>query len=241
MVTESKQRVHKTDKTSDNYKGIPAHAAAGLHDEIFREVCQRFSASRGPILELAAGSGALTQRLLDHGFDVHPVDLSADTWRVPDVAPEIADFNRPGWTGTLKRPRYAQIVAAEVIEHLDNPRGFMRDIHALLEPGGTAIVTTPNPLSAMSTALSLVDSRYYVFDRKYYYDAGHVSMLPPWMLRCHAEEAGLGVEKLVTVCEPRFDSAVKTAVYGAWRIIFSTVRRQRELGKQISLMVVTRR
>ena len=40
--------------------------------------------------------------------------------------------------------RFDVIVAAEVVEHLENPRFMIREIFRLLRPGGTAIVSTPN-------------------------------------------------------------------------------------------------
>ncbi len=36
------------------------------------------------------------------------------------------------------------VVAAEVIEHLENPRCMVRDLFRLCRPGGSVIVTTPN-------------------------------------------------------------------------------------------------
>jgi 2-polyprenyl-3-methyl-5-hydroxy-6-metoxy-1,4-benzoquinol methylase len=36
------------------------------------------------------------------------------------------------------------VIAGEVIEHVDNPGGFLEGVRSLLAPGGTAIVTTPN-------------------------------------------------------------------------------------------------
>lgn len=240
MVVLKRTRVHRTDQTSDQYKGIPAHAAAGLHDAIIRVVKENFSPNRGPVLDLAAGSGALTQRLIDGGFDVHPVELSPDSWRVRTVEPTVADFNQVGWTNNLKMAHYSQIVAAEIIEHLDNPRQFLREIYSLLEPNGKIIITTPNPLSAMSVALSLFDSRYYVFDQEYYYTAGHVSMIPTWLLKCHSLDAGLSLMQIETVCEPVFDTAWKTIVFSCWRVFLSIVRRQKGLSKQISMALLER-
>ncbi len=39
------------------------------------------------------------------------------------------------------------VVAVETIEHLENPRAFVRELARLCRPGGTVLVTTPNQLS----------------------------------------------------------------------------------------------
>ena len=43
------------------------------------------------------------------------------------------------------------IVAGEIIEHLENPGMFLRNMGAHLKPGGVIIISTPNPFYAGST------------------------------------------------------------------------------------------
>jgi SAM-dependent methyltransferase len=40
---------------------------------------------------------------------------------------------------------YEVVVAGDLIEHLEDPAAFLRYVHAALEPGGLAVITTPNP------------------------------------------------------------------------------------------------
>jgi 2-polyprenyl-3-methyl-5-hydroxy-6-metoxy-1,4-benzoquinol methylase len=47
------------------------------------------------------------------------------------------------------------VVAGEVIEHLDDPGSFLEGMHALVAPGGTLVVTTPNA-SGLVNALALL-------------------------------------------------------------------------------------
>jgi 2-polyprenyl-3-methyl-5-hydroxy-6-metoxy-1,4-benzoquinol methylase len=230
-------RAHRSDTTSEKYKGIPIHAANGLHEVVMTKITGSFD-PRQPTLELAAGSGALTQRLIDNGFSVDPVDLSDSGWSVKTIKPVVADFNTSHWNDALHQKEYSQIVAVEVIEHLDNPRQFLRDLYAILKPGGKLIVTTPNPLSAMSIALSLTQERYYVFDRSCYFTTGHVTLIPPWMLACHAEEAGFRVKELRSICQPVFNAWWKRYLHAAWSYIVLACRRSSKMNQQVTLAIL---
>ena len=47
------------------------------------------------------------------------------------------------------------VVAGEVIEHLDDPGGFLDGVHALVRPGGIFVVTTPNAAGLVNAAALL--------------------------------------------------------------------------------------
>ena len=47
------------------------------------------------------------------------------------------------------------VVAGEVIEHLDDPGGFLDGVHALVAPGGLLVVTTPNASGLVNAAALL--------------------------------------------------------------------------------------
>lgn len=47
--------------------------------------------------------------------------------------------------------RFDAIVAGELIEHLENPGLFLRNMHRHLKPGGTIIISTPNPFYSGQT------------------------------------------------------------------------------------------
>jgi 2-polyprenyl-3-methyl-5-hydroxy-6-metoxy-1,4-benzoquinol methylase len=75
-----------------------------------------------------------------------------------DIDPEgAAVLNKQGYhvivadveTMDLGR-QFNTIIAGEIIEHLENPGLFMRNMHKHLLPGGTIIVSTPNPFYAGS-------------------------------------------------------------------------------------------
>jgi len=84
----------------------------------------------------------------------------------------------------------ADVVAAvEVIEHLENPRDFMRKLVRLLKPGGWVIVTTPNQLSLLSLLTLVVKHRFQAFQDVHY--PTHLTALLEIDLRRIAGECGL--------------------------------------------------
>ena len=58
--------------------------------------------------------------------------------------------------------------AVEVIEHLENPRAFVRELARITRPGGWIAVTTPNQLSALSLLTLLLKGRFSAFQERDY-------------------------------------------------------------------------
>jgi 2-polyprenyl-3-methyl-5-hydroxy-6-metoxy-1,4-benzoquinol methylase len=93
---------------------------------------------RGDILDYGAGAGHLTERLLSlqqfagvSAADIMPIPaalVGRARWIEQDLNLSLESANAT----------FDVIVAAEVIEHLENPRFMLREIHRLLRPGGTA-------------------------------------------------------------------------------------------------------
>lgn len=95
----------------------------------------------GRALELGAGSGALAERLQKAGFRVTAADLT-NYFELDSDFVQL-DFDDPQFDGKLAAG-FDLITSVEVIEHLENPTAFLRSIERLLNPGGLAILTTPN-------------------------------------------------------------------------------------------------
>lgn len=84
----------------------------------------------------------------------------------------------------------ADVVAAvEVIEHLENPRDFLRKLVRLVKPGGWVIVTTPNQLSLLSLLTLAIKQRFQAFQDVHY--PAHLTALLEVDLRRIAAECGL--------------------------------------------------
>lgn len=72
------------------------------------------------------------------GLDILETDVGALVERGYDV--RVHDLASKPFDG-----RFDLVVAGEIIEHLGNPEGFLRNAAAALLPGGRLVVTTPNP------------------------------------------------------------------------------------------------
>src|SRR5262249_53598446 len=109
-----------------------------------------------------------------------------------DSFPEIGQFTYVDLdTGTIPwASGIADVVAAvETIEHLENPRAFVRELRRLAAPGGWIIITTPNQLSLLSKLTLVVKNHFNAFTDNSY-PAHLTALLESDLLRI-ARESGL--------------------------------------------------
>jgi SAM-dependent methyltransferase len=141
----------------------------------------------GLLLDVGCGTGGLWPCLRGQ-FDRY---VGADVVRY-DVFPHEAEFlavdldgGRVPWPDGG-----ADVVAAvETIEHLENPRAFLRELVRLTAPGGWVIVTTPNQLSLLSKLTLVLKNRFNAFQDGDY--PAHLTALLEIDLRRMAGEVGL--------------------------------------------------
>ena len=114
----------------------------------------------GSVLDFGAGTGTLTRLLVDSGrfASVAAADLMAQPAGFDDVQWIRGDLNN-----SLPVPdaSFDSVIAAEVIEHLENPRAMARELFRILKLAGTAIVSTPNNES-WRALISLLRRGHYV-------------------------------------------------------------------------------
>lgn len=102
---------------------------------------------KGRVLELAAGSGAFAQSLVELGFSVEACDLYPEHFRVPGVTIKFADLSE---RLPYDDASFEFLSCLEGIEHLEDQFAFARECWRVLKPGGRLLISTPNILGLAS-------------------------------------------------------------------------------------------
>jgi SAM-dependent methyltransferase len=94
------------------------------------------------VIDLGCGEGYLTYALRSAGYRCVGIDLSQT---VVDRARKR--FGHDDWFATpdrIQERRADLVIALEIIEHVPDPVGFLRDAVKLVKDGGAVVATTPN-------------------------------------------------------------------------------------------------
>lgn len=147
------------------YKGIRIKADTGLHEQL-EEIVLRNLDKNKKILDFGCGEGALSQRLKDDGYQIYSVDINAEDFKA-DTQFEALDFNNAAMVSEFYRKHHEEfdlVMGIEVIEHVENPWDYMRNLKSLVKPGGLILVSTPNITSYYSRIRFLFYGRFHQFD-----------------------------------------------------------------------------
>ncbi|MGA8568406.1 MAG: methyltransferase domain-containing protein [Candidatus Binataceae bacterium] len=158
-------------------------------DAVYRMVAAKLQAlgsGAGVLLDVGCGSGALRPYVASLCERYVGVDLVRY-----DLFPAECEFHQANLDRELPLAEsFADVVvAAEIIEHLENPRALIRELVRVSKPGGWVVVTTPNQLNLRSLLTLIVRRRFAAF-QDVDYPAHLTALLEVDLLRM-ASEVGL--------------------------------------------------
>jgi ubiquinone/menaquinone biosynthesis C-methylase UbiE len=132
----SEEHFSTAEAATENAPVPLAHQA--VHDTVVN-ILQNFS--RGKLLDVPAGEGALAARLIATGFEVQCCDLYPEIFRLSGVEIRQGDLS-----GTLPYPdsSFEYVACLEGLEHIENPQQAIREFARVLQPGGQLIASVPN-------------------------------------------------------------------------------------------------
>lgn len=144
--------------------------------------------AHGEILDL--GHAQLPNPYLE---GVRTVGLDLDAPRVPsgyalDLRGSVADLQ-----DAVGGRTFDTVIAGELIEHLERPYDFLREVRATIRPGGRLVLSTPNPLGFPTLLLEIAQSRrwFYTSEHTYYFS-------PRWVRRL-LERSGFRLVRIRSV------------------------------------------
>ena len=160
------QRLHAAESSGGTSSDV-------IYDRIV-EVIEEYDL-RGRVLDYGAGIGNLTRRLwaLGRFEQIAGADILPRPEDLPSAIPwHCLDLNHGD---VVPAASFETVIAAEVIEHLENPREVARELYRILKPGGTLVLSTPNNESIRSLVALLIRGHYVAFDDSCY--PAHITAL----------------------------------------------------------------
>lgn len=167
------------------------------------------------VFELGCGNGSFAKILNDQGYLVTAVDTSKDGIQLARSSFQgIAFHNGSAYDDLSKKfGKFAAVVSLEVVEHVFEPRKYAATVFELLEPGGTAIISTPYHSYVKNLALAIsgkMDAHFTAL-----WDYGHIKFWSIKTLRILLLEAGFREVRFRRV--GRIPPLAKSMIAVAWR------------------------
>ncbi|MFC1851298.1 class I SAM-dependent methyltransferase [candidate division CSSED10-310 bacterium] len=137
----------------------------GLHDFLFQDILPRHALPGAAAIDLGAGSGALAVRLSELGLNVTAVDINQENFKA-DMPFIQCDLNQSNFSSALGDGTFDFVIAVEVIEHLESPIVFLRNVRRLLKQKGMALISTPNMDNVPSRARFFLTGKLHMMDER---------------------------------------------------------------------------
>ena len=105
-----------------------------------KDICNRYIKDRGKLLDIGCANGDFLKVMQDSGFEVCGLEFSDHF---------INKFGLDIFKGRLFDAPYGAhcfhlVTMWAVLEHVDDPMGYLKEIYRILKPGGVVIFLVPN-------------------------------------------------------------------------------------------------
>jgi SAM-dependent methyltransferase len=166
------------------------------------------------VLEAGCANGYIAYLFSELGFRAYAIDSSDDARRDEMFARRGIAFTKGNLNDAPPLASFTDssmdvVVLGEVFEHiLNHPAGLLQAIHRILRPGGTLILTTPNP-STLANSIRLLGDGYVLWGTPSFLrdvklngntviDRGdiHYREYPAWIVSDLMKELGYRVESV---------------------------------------------
>lgn len=146
-----------------------------IHEAIIDTIKELKGGTSKSVADIGCGTGVLLRKLYLElkSSKFFGLDLTNFIKPIPDwLTFQKCDLNAHFGNSNHK---FDLVISSEVIEHLENPRHFIRELAALTNPNGYIILSTPNPESYRSILSFLLRSYHIAFGPRNY--PAHITAL----------------------------------------------------------------
>ncbi|GJJ77329.1 hypothetical protein EMPS_09688 [Entomortierella parvispora] len=200
---------------------IPNNISADMSDQTARDSRARFPLQGLRILDVGCGGGLLAEALARLGATVTGLDASIENIQMARIHAKKDPLLNNGSPGSLEYRhltaeqlleqglQFDVVCSMEVIEHVDNPAGFLKVLGQLVKPNGDLILSTISrtPLAYFLTVFS----------------AEHLLRMVPvgthhWSKYITPEELSAGVEDLADCRVQNIQGIGFSPLSGQWEL-----------------------
>lgn len=184
----------KDESSALESKGISDNS---IYEHILSKI--EFSTSK-KILDIGCGVGHLLKIIKNHAPDC--TFYGVDLIHYPEATHFELIKQNLNAEFTFDLDGLDLIISTEVIEHLENPRLFLRELCKKIKIGGKIILTTPNPYSFLSILSFALKGYHSSFGPKDY--PAHITPVTPYQMRHMVEEIdGVELEEISYIANGR--------------------------------------
>jgi SAM-dependent methyltransferase len=205
------------------------------------------SGTSGKILDAPAGTGIISKKLKDIGFEVYPADIAPEVFKAPGLTCKRIDLNE---ALPYEDEFFDYILCSNGIEHLENQYFFVREAYRVLKPKGKLLITTPNILKLRMRIANLFTGKDSFRAKPMnevdnYMDPGHINSVDYYDLRINLHRNGF---KIIVLKSQMYSMTSLFFSFLVPFIYFFTYRsfrrekdeRQRERNKEILRHVLSK-
>jgi len=148
------------------------------HAYFMQPIMKMLPVDGSPILDVGCGNGAFANYLNSKGYNVYGTDASESGINIAKrINPDrfyLQDLSTDGLPIELNGIKFKTILSTEVVEHLYDPKRYIRFCKSILvnQEGGNLIISTPYHGYLKNLALSV----FNVWDKHFtvLWDGGHI-------------------------------------------------------------------
>lgn len=153
------------------------HCKINLEEDLMFEVLEKYAKQLNKkkeeiiVLDIGCGSGAITKKIIDLGYSAEGLDFSEEAVSRAiknGINAKVCDLD----TGISKPDqKYDFVWAGDIIEHVFDPIGLLKEINRVLKPSGKLILSIPSDVGLVSRIKMLFGISYQeqMYRRSGYY------------------------------------------------------------------------